>query len=202
MGESLLEAVEDAVERSYLGDENAAAQIAEVGHMFRASQGGDQIKSTYAAIVAYLDTHPPCDDPGDALCSKGSNIGFDAKRILKSLRSPFGADPLASAALLTHLPLVGGRRAMTAAIVLLAMNPLPASAISDAAQAYATQEAYDTFVTAAMNPLAQPLQAFPEEVQPYAAAGHILGYAMRLQAIRQGAPFYIFSPSAAWELGW
>lgn len=190
--------IEEDIEGARLGDQLAGARIAEVGRLYRTGEGGAQIKASYDAILAYLDSHPANDDPGNPTL-KGIQVGHDANLVIRELQSPFGAE---TPALLTILPTVGGRRAMTAAIVALAGQSLPPNAIELASQAYTTPEARDTFITAATNPLAAPLMAYPEEMQPYAAAGHILGYAIRLQAIRNGAPLTIFSPDMAWEFGY
>jgi hypothetical protein len=195
---ALSHAIEDDVERARLGDQLAAARIAEVGRMFRANEGGAQIKATYAAILAYVDKNPGNDDPGTPI-GKGIQIGHDARLVLRQMGAGFGAD---SGLLLTALPMVGGRRAMTAAIVTIAKNPLPANAIALASRVYTSKPAHDTFLSAANDPISFPLSSVSEDMQQYAAAGHILGYAIRLQAIRQGAPIHIFSPDMAWELGY
>ena len=201
MSESLSQVAEDLVERARLGDELAAAQIAEVGRMARVGEGDrKKVQASYVAIEAYIARSPARNDPGNPFGQRGTQIGSDARGILKRIaRVSFGAE---STGLITSLPLVGGRRAFAAAIMMIASKPLPANAIDVAVQEYTTEEAQNAFYTAACNPLEYPLEAFGEEERPYAAAGHILGYALRLQAIRKGAPIHVFSPDMGWELGY
>jgi hypothetical protein len=203
---SIAEAAEDLVERSRLGDQNAMALIAEVGRISRAPAPPEAVKTSYAALLAYMKAHPAKD--GFGASPRGTRIGHDARRVLAA----FGAIPElpvssttgptqggALAALLCKLPFVGGSRANATAVVIVSGLSLPPDVTAQTAAALPSPEASAAFTSVVQDPSA--IRAAPPELQSYALAASILSLALRLQAFCAGAPVSVFSPDMGWELG-
>ena len=198
-------AAEDLGERARSGEQNAMAQIVELGEQYRSGRGGPRVKASYETVLRYFESHPV---EGRRQTRSGIRLPAPGSRALEQREPPlnhatrqalttvagFGCDAPGVSSL-ASLPALGGLHGVYCAVVLLASGPpMTPEAFLRAKASLPPGEPQDSFQASADDPHSPPRDHF-------GFAGFVFGRAARLQAVQRGASFALLSPVMAWELG-